>query len=62
MNDTRKREPARSGQEQDVLSRSRKQHAFAQRPGICAEVKRAVRRRERRNGRTETTREDRDEI
>ena len=43
------REPAKSGDEQDVLSRyARSIHKYTQRPRVCSKIKRAVRRRERR--------------
>jgi hypothetical protein len=42
------REPAKSGEEQDVLSRyARSIYKYTQRPRVCSKVKRAVRRRER---------------
>lgn len=45
------REPARSGDEQDVIStRWRKMYAWTQRAGTTAKVKRAIRRRERQAG------------
>lgn len=39
--------PAKSGDEQDVTSQWRKVYCYTQRPGVCAKVKRAMRRRER---------------
>ena len=42
------REPAKSGTEQDVLSRyARSIYCYTQRAGVCSKVKRAIRRRER---------------
>lgn len=48
---TAKRGPAKSGDEQDCLSRrARRALVFTQKPGVTARVKRAVRRRERQAG------------
>ncbi|GAP67367.1 putative glycosyltransferase [Mizugakiibacter sediminis] len=46
---TKPREPARSGAEQDVVSRYwRRMCCYLGRPGVAAWIKRAIRRRERR--------------
>lgn len=44
----RKREPAKSGAEQDVVTSWRKWYCYTGRPGVTAWIKRAIRRRERR--------------
>ena len=49
MGSTRK-EPARSFAERDVVE-SRKWYCYTQRPGVTAKIKRAIRRRARRNWR-----------
>jgi hypothetical protein len=42
------REPARTGYEQDVVSRrARRIYCYTKRPGVCAYAKRSIRRRER---------------
>ncbi len=51
------REPARSGDEQDVLTRWRKNYCWTQRAGATSKVKRRVRRRERRQGKREAVAE-----
>lgn len=51
------REPARSGDEQDVLSRWRPYYCWTQRAGATSKVKRRVRRRERRQGKREAVAE-----
>jgi len=46
-----KREPARNGDEQDVVStRARRIYLWTQRAGATAKAKRRIRRRERRLG------------
>ena len=51
------REPARSGDEQDVRSRWRPYYCWTQRAGATSKVKRRVRRRERRQGKREAVAE-----
>jgi len=43
-----KREPCRSGFEQDCIY-ARRRYCFTRRPCVCSAAKRAIRRRERRN-------------
>ncbi len=44
------REPAKSGAEQDVVSKWwRRMYVYMQRPGVSAGIKRQIRRRERKN-------------
>lgn len=44
------REPAKSGDEMDVVSPlARRIHVYTNRAGVCSKVKRKIRRRERRN-------------
>jgi len=51
---TYKRGPARTGGEQDVISRRwRKMLCYCVRTGVTAKIKRGIRRRERREGRHE---------
>lgn len=42
-----KKAPAKSGDEQDIVTSWRKEYTFTKRPGVCAKVKRAIRRRQR---------------
>ena len=51
--DTRKREPARNGDEQDAITAWRKVYAWTQRAGARRYVKRSIRRRERRAGKND---------
>lgn len=54
------RVPARTPAERDVITRwGRKYLCFLQRPGVKADIKRGMRRRERRAGRAEAREESR---
>lgn len=44
-----KREPCRSGYEQDCIY-ARRVYCYTQKPGVVSAAKRAIRRRERRQG------------
>jgi hypothetical protein len=51
------REPARSGDEQDVIvAHWRRMFCWTARPGVAAMVKRQIRRRERHNAKAEVRR------
>ena len=45
---TEPRAPAKSGDEQDVVTSWRRYYVWTKRPGATSRVKRAIRRRERR--------------
>lgn len=48
------REPARNGDEQDVIhSKWRKLYCYTQRAGVTSKIKRQIRRRERRSWKNE---------
>lgn len=53
MSSGRRRAPAKSAAEQDVVTAWRKMYCYTQRPGVTSWIKRAIRRRERRMGKWE---------
>ena len=55
---TEPRMPAKSGDEQDVVTGWRKYYTWTQRPGATSKTKRAIRRRERRAAKHTTKESD----
>jgi len=48
------KEPAKSGAEQDVVTKWRRAFCYTQKAGVCAGIKRQIRRRARRKGKRAT--------